>query len=125
MSVNITGSTRFQKTSLSNNVQFKDGAFYVSIDTSDEKGYVICRNFNEKSMLLRNTKYPVHPPHVVIENWLEIKWKLTDKYKEIESLTCRKAIGEFNGRTYEAWYAIDLPISIGPWKLFGLPGIIL
>ena len=31
----------------------------------------------------------------------------------------------FKGRTWYAWYSEDIPVSEGPWKLYGLPGLIL
>lgn len=31
----------------------------------------------------------------------------------------------FRGRTWTAWYAEQIPIDAGPWKLHGLPGLIL
>ena len=38
---------------------------------------------------------------------------------------CQKAICQYHGRTWTAFYATDIPISDGPWKLCGLPGLIL
>lgn len=35
------------------------------------------------------------------------------------------AIAKFKGRTWIAWYTEDIPIDNGPWKLSGLPGLIL
>ena len=39
--------------------------------------------------------------------------------------TCHKAVADFRGREWIAWYAPELPLSYGPWKLCGLPGLIL
>jgi len=39
--------------------------------------------------------------------------------------TCSKAICDFEGRSYSAWFTQDIPINDGPYKFFGLPGMIL
>ncbi len=38
---------------------------------------------------------------------------------------CQLAKARFKGRTWYAWYTEDIPMQEGPWKLFGLPGLIL
>lgn len=37
----------------------------------------------------------------------------------------RKPMGIVTGRNYEVWFAPILPYSTGPWKLSGLPGLML
>lgn len=52
-------------------------------------------------------------------------WTLSDQNKVVGGHECRMASCDFGGRRYEAWYAADIPMSLGPWKLGGLPGLIL
>lgn len=54
-----------------------------------------------------------------------IIWDLQNEKKKIGSLTCQKAVTRFRGRDYTAWFTINIPIPAGPWKLNGLPGLIL
>lgn len=52
-------------------------------------------------------------------------WKITDEEKVIGEYTCQKAVCNFRGRTWIAWFTPELPVSDGPWKFHGLPGLIL
>jgi GLPGLI family protein len=54
-----------------------------------------------------------------------IQWQLIDESKLIDSLECFKATAFFKGRDYTAWYCPAIPIANGPWKLGGLPGLIV
>lgn len=53
------------------------------------------------------------------------QWQIVDETATIADYTCRKAVCHFKGRDYEAWFTSDIPRSEGPWKLHGLPGLIL
>jgi GLPGLI family protein len=54
-----------------------------------------------------------------------ISWELLNETKKIISFNCQKARGNFRGRTYTVWFTNDIPVCLGPWKLNGLPGLIL
>lgn len=52
-------------------------------------------------------------------------WLIQDSVKNIAGYDCQLAVCEFRGRTYSAWFAKEIPYCNGPWKLGGLPGLIL
>ncbi len=54
-----------------------------------------------------------------------VEWEMEEGDSTIIGYTCNKAKGTWRGRTWTVWYAVDLPYSNGPWKLGGLPGLIL
>lgn len=50
---------------------------------------------------------------------------IPDSAKTILGYTCQKATCSYRGRDYEVWYTPELPVSVGPWKFLGLPGLIM
>ncbi len=59
------------------------------------------------------------------EIWEKPEWETTDESKEILGYQCFKATTEYRGRRWTAWFAPEIPVQEGPWKLCGLPGLIL
>lgn len=59
------------------------------------------------------------------EPTLEFQWEIKDDTTEIIGFHVQKAVCDFGGRTWEAWFAEELPYSDGPYKFSGLPGLIL
>ncbi|CAM4207367.1 GLPGLI family protein [Gillisia hiemivivida] len=52
-------------------------------------------------------------------------WKVENETKFIKEYKVQKATTSFAGREYVAWFATEIPISDGPYKFNGLPGLIL
>lgn len=52
-------------------------------------------------------------------------WQIENEHKSILGYKCQKAISKYRGRTWIVWFTPEIPISEGPWKLYGLPGLIL
>lgn len=59
------------------------------------------------------------------EDYQSQDWIIQDSTKQCVGYTCRKAVCTFRGRHWTVWFAPDIPIEDGPWKLKGLPGLIL
>src|SRR5690606_2412276 len=87
------------------------GSDYILLDL-DKKELKIYEDFARKIYKIEDT-FPV------------IAWELKNEEKKINALTARKAIGKYRGKTWEVWYTPEIPYSFGPWKLNGLPGLIL
>lgn len=61
----------------------------------------------------------------ITDNNEDIKWTITKEEKNFNNILCKKATADFRGRKYTAWFTEKYPISAGPWKFHGLPGLIL
>lgn len=51
-------------------------------------------------------------------------WAILNETSTISGYASQKAICHFRGRDWVAWFAPEIPLSEGPWKFFGLPGLI-
>lgn len=55
-----------------------------------------------------------------------LDWTLIpDSTKEILGYACNMAKTNFAGREYVAWYTVDVPLPYGPYKFYGLPGLVI
>ena len=52
-------------------------------------------------------------------------WQILSETKEVMGYSCQLASCDFRGRRWYAWFSTDIPVNEGPWKLFGLPGLVL
>lgn len=71
----------------------------------------------QQDFLVNTYLYPIEYP--------TINWQIAPDTATIKGQLCQKATGEWKGRTYTAWFCKDIPFRAGPWKLNGLPGLIL
>lgn len=54
-----------------------------------------------------------------------LNWSLKNESKIINGYSCKKAELNYGGRHWVAWYTIDIPLAVGPYKFYGLPGLIV
>ncbi len=54
-----------------------------------------------------------------------LKWEVSDVTEKQNGYPAQKAIANFGGRIWTAWFTKDINISDGPYKFSGLPGLIV
>jgi GLPGLI family protein len=64
-------------------------------------------------------------PYIMEDVLPLINWHISSSTANFGELHCQKATCHFKGRDYTAWFCPDLPVHVGPWKLNGLPGVIV
>lgn len=55
----------------------------------------------------------------------ELQWEILPEQDTINGYACQVARTVYGGRKWCVWWAMDIPVQVGPWKLAGLPGLIL
>ena len=55
----------------------------------------------------------------------DITWTLTDDTLTVSGYLCQQAMATFRGLEWHVWYTEEIPSSAGPWRLRGLPGLII
>lgn len=55
----------------------------------------------------------------------KLNWKILPDKEKIGEWEAQKAETDFAGRKWTAWFAQEIPIQDGPYKFYGLPGLIV
>lgn len=89
-------------------------------------GFSILRNIQSRTLINRH--------HIPFTDNLEVEyiepeppliWEILEETQTICEYECRKAVTNFGGRRWSVWFTVEIPCAFGPWKLAGLPGLIL
>lgn len=80
--------------------------------------------FAKENKLLSRERF-MNAYYIVDELPQQINWKITKDTASFNGIHCQKATTIFKGRNWVVWYAPELPFQSGPWKLNGLPGLII
>lgn len=97
------------------------GTIYNGMKVSaqgDQVAYHLKKETMWSNVLYRNQIY-------IKEVAPKMDWKILKETKKIGKFNCKKATTTFRGRNYIAWFTTDISLPYGPWKLHGLPGLIL
>ena len=72
-----------------------------------------------------NLKVKLMGNYAIEKKFDDLNWKIDKETKKIANLDCQKATTSYHGRDYIVWFTTSLPFQTGPWKLHGLPGLII
>lgn len=94
----------------------------IKLTIPNKNQQTIFSNYKDKKI----TELKKFKSTYLVEDTLSFpQWNITDEIKNVNNYQCQKATTFFKGREYEVWYAIEYPTIFGPWKLNGLPGLII
>lgn len=89
--------------------------------------YIKYRIFKENASIITYDEIAVveSPIFMYKENKSDLHWSILEDTATISGYRCQKATCYFGNRRWNAWFAMDIPISDGPYKFCGLPGLII
>ena len=82
----------------------------------------IFTNYPEGSITTQEMLFPYR--YMTDEPLEKQNWTLTDTQDSVCGYACLSATTKYHGQTWNVSYTEEVPASIGPWKLGGLPGLI-
>ncbi len=56
---------------------------------------------------------------------IKFNWNILPEKEKVGEYNTQKATTEFGGRKWTAWFSTDIPFQDGPYKFYGLPGLIV
>ncbi|AZB07549.1 GLPGLI family protein [Chryseobacterium sp. G0162] len=85
-------------------------------------GYIVEKDYSKREANLYD-KYKT--ANLVIADREVPKWSVQKEFLKINGIDCQKAIAQYKGREWEAWFSKEYPISDGPYKFNALPGLVI
>ncbi len=99
----------------------------ISVDmrgvTNNGSSRVVFRNNKSSSYIVTSNLGLSN--YMYVDSVVDMKWRISQDTATINGYLCMKAETRFRGRNYIAWFTNQIPVSCGPYKFGGLPGLII
>ena len=97
-----------------------------SIDTTNDLDDSMDLYFNYLDSNINYSWLPsvITKNKIVKETLHKFKWEIVDTIKIINNFNCQMAKTSFAGRKFIAWFCSEINNQFGPYKFYGLPGLI-
>lgn len=106
-----------------NSVAVKGNTAQTSKESLTDFPYVIIKNPKENYLAYT---LQIVDDYFYYEQKLNLfTWELHEETKVVNGYNAQKATMNYSGRDYIAWFTNEIPISDGPFKFNGLPGLII
>lgn len=107
-------------------VQKPDGSVMIDLSRGPSKSIYTYVFINRENNRLRYYDRWSEDEGYYEESLDDVEWKIvSDSTKSVLGYECVMAETDYHGRRWKAWFSPDIPLPYGPWKLQGLPGLIL
>lgn len=90
-----------------------------------EEYYSNFPNMGQLTLFTAFLKVPCGPWYYYSEPMETIEWESEDGDSIVCGYSCHCSSTTFRGVKWRVWYTLDIPMQEGPWKLRGLPGLIM
>ncbi|MDR6548714.1 GLPGLI family protein [Chryseobacterium rhizosphaerae] len=105
--------------------QLKSGGGNISVNRREKPGqvsYKVTKEYPDfKTFLFKN----ISTDRYKVKEDKKPEWKILSDKQKIGEYNAQKATTSFGGREWTAWFSTDLPFQDGPYKFYGLPGLIV
>lgn len=98
------------------------GSMSFAVNTRTNFNYSIFKNSSDNISTLDFIRNDVFEYK---EKKSQLNWQIKEETTIIGKLSCIKAVTNFSGRKWTAWFSPEIPIPDGPYKFNGLPGLIV
>lgn len=105
--------------------QIKGGTGNISISRRDNQGqvgYKVTKSYPDfKTYLFTRISMDQYK----VKEDKKPEWKILPEKQKIGEYNAQKATTSYGGREWIAWFTTDIPFQDGPYKFYGLPGLIV
>ncbi|MEA1850670.1 GLPGLI family protein [Chryseobacterium sp. MHB01] len=105
--------------------QIKSGGGNINISRRDNQGmvgYKVTKSYPDfKTYLFTRISMDQYK----VKEDQKPEWKILPEKQKIGAYNAQKATTSYGGREWVAWFSTDIPFQDGPYKFYGLPGLIV
>jgi GLPGLI family protein len=105
--------------------QIKGGSGSISVNRRESPGttsYKVMKSYPDFKTYLFTR---VSTDQYKVKEDAKPEWKILADKQKIGEYNTQKATANYGGREWIAWFTTDIPFQDGPYKFYGLPGLIV